>query len=129
SRVVGEASRALRHPTCRCRGAAAGRHVPARRCARPGRTRCVDLSRACAIEPERDNFAELICSAPASYREMTPKQYETLERVIDRRTFVGHGSLGLGAMALATLMRGSASGARVAASNASSLLAGSRGVI
>ncbi|MBL9161800.1 MAG: DUF1501 domain-containing protein [Planctomycetaceae bacterium] len=44
---------------------------------------------------------------------MTPEQYAACERLVDRRTFVGRTSLGLGAMALAGLMQRNVGAVRV----------------
>src|SRR5690606_12089891 len=59
---------------------------------------------------------------------MTPEQYTALERMVDRRTFVGQGTLGLGAMALAGLMQRSGWAAGAASKTAQPLPA-SRGVV
>ena len=63
---------------------------------------------------------------------MNPNQFNAWERLIDRRTFVGGASLGLGAMALASLMQRGAQAARVGAGTSGAdldPLSGSRGVV
>ena len=61
---------------------------------------------------------------------MTPQQFEAFERTVDRRTFVGQASLGLGALALAGLMqRGSLAAGRASTPAKLDPLNGSRGVV
>lgn len=61
---------------------------------------------------------------------MNQQQFNAWERLIDRRTFVGRASLGLGAMAVASLLQRNAHAARIGAGGGGNdPLNGSRGVV